>query len=74
MVTTKPTNLRYVIEQLIKADMTEIAITDAIRAEGIEVTAATINRIKTGHIKRTGFDIGAALVRLYERHLQQKVA
>jgi hypothetical protein len=75
MVAEKPTNLRYVIEKLIEvADMSEVAITDAIRAEGTEVTAATINRIKTGHIKRTSFDIGAALMRLYERHVQQKVA
>lgn len=65
-------NPRYLIEQLVKAGMTEVEITDALRAEGTEVTAATINRIKTGAIKRTSFDIGLGLMRLHER--RQKVS
>lgn len=60
-------NPRYLIEQLIKGGMSEVEITDSLRAEGTEVTAATINRIKTGAIKRTSFDVGLGLMRLHER-------
>ncbi len=63
-------NPRFIIEKLLESGMKEVEITDALRAEGIDVTAATINRIKTGQIKRTGFDIGMGLVRLQERRQQ----
>lgn len=63
-------NPRFIIEKLVESGMNEREITDALRAEGIEVTAATINRIKHGLIKRTSFDIGTGLVRLQERRGQ----
>lgn len=65
-------NPKFIIEKLVEAGMKEVEITDAIRAEGIEVTAATINRIKTGSIKRTGYDIGRALERLHDRRFPQR--
>lgn len=65
-------NPRFIIEKLVEAGMTEAAITEEVRASGVEVTAATINRIRHGKIKRTGYDIGAALVRLQERRLPQR--
>lgn len=55
------------IQQLIKDGLKECEIGDALRADGTSVSDATVNRIKNGHIKRTGFDIGIALMRLRER-------
>lgn len=56
---------QWLIVQLVDAGMTEMEITDSLNADGVDVTQATINRIKTGGIKRTGFDIGMGLMRLY---------
>ena len=55
-----------------EAGMTDVAITEAVRSTGVEVTAATISRIRRGKIKRTGYEIGAALERLYEHRLAQR--
>lgn len=55
------------IEKLIESGMNEREITDALRADGVELTAATLNRIKSGGIKRTSFVIGMGLMRLCEK-------
>ena len=47
--------------------MTEEAIAAELKKQGISVTQATINRIKTGAHKSTRFDIGMGLTRLHER-------
>lgn len=61
---------KAVIERLLSSGMTQLEIADALKEEGIEVTQATINRIKTGAIRRTGFDIGRGLLKLHEKRLQ----
>ena len=58
---------KAIVEDLVRSGMSQVAIAAALREDGVEVTQATINRIKTGVIRRTGFDIGRALVRLQER-------
>jgi arginine repressor len=55
------------IQDLIDSGMTEVEITDALKEEGVHTTQATLNRIKTGAIKRTSYDIGTGIVRLHER-------
>ncbi len=73
--TVRPmSNPRIIIEQLIQSGMKEVEITDAVKAEGVEVTGATINRIRHGKIKRTGYDIGMALARLHERRCLRQSA
>lgn len=62
-----PQNPKALIEQLIESGMNEREITDAICSEGVDVSAATVNRIKTGHIKRTGFDVGIALMHVLKK-------
>lgn len=61
------TSPRVLIHLLIKSGLNEREITDLLRADGAEVSTATVNRIKNGLIKRTGFDVGIALMRLHER-------
>lgn len=58
---------KAIIVHLLGSGMSEAEIIVALREDGVEVTKATINRIKNGVIRRTGFDIGMALVRLRER-------
>lgn len=67
--TVKPMSkdLRPIIQDLIGFGMAESQIVAALKADGVEVSVPTINRIKNGLIKRTGFDIGSALVRLHKR-------
>jgi hypothetical protein len=62
-----PANPKALIEQLIASGLNEREITDAICAEGVVISAATVNRIKTGRIKRTGFDVGIALMDLMKK-------
>jgi arginine repressor len=62
---------KTVIEQLLtQPEMTEAKITDALKDMGIEVTQATINRIKNGKHKRTRFDIGYGLLQLRDQRSQ----
>lgn len=58
---------RILIQQLIGSGMKEGQIVEALKADGVDVSVPTINRIKNGLIKRTGFDIGIALMRLHKR-------
>ena len=62
---------KSIIEKLILSGMQESEIAPALREAGVEVTSATINRIKTGGIKRTSFDIGMGLVALYQAKTKQ---
>jgi hypothetical protein len=63
-------DLRPLIQDLIGSGMNETQIVAAIKADGVEVSVPTINRIKNGLIKRTGFDIGSALVRLHKKRVR----
>lgn len=62
-------NPQTLIQQLVESGMKECEIGEALRADGTPVSDATVNRIKSGQIKRTGFDIGIALMRLHRRTL-----
>lgn len=46
--------------------MTEEQIAAALRAQGIDCSQATVNRIKSGFIKKTNFEIGMGLLQLAE--------
>lgn len=63
-------DLSPIIQELIGSGMGESQIVAALKADGVEVSVPTINRIKNGLIKRTGFDIGSALVRLHKRRIR----
>lgn len=55
---------KELIERLIESGMTEVAISDALRDMDVEVTQATINRLKNGVHKSTSFEIGYGLLKL----------
>lgn len=63
---------KSLIKRLIKAGMTETEIADELRDEGIDVTQPTINRIASGTIRKTSFDIGMGLIKLHERRIAQQ--
>jgi hypothetical protein len=67
IVVSMSTDPRFLIQELIGAGMKEGQIVAALKADGVEVSVPTINRIKNGLIKRTGFDIGIALMRLHKK-------
>lgn len=56
-----------VILALIKSGLTEQAIADEVRKDGIYVAQSTINRIKLGEIEQPKFDLGMAILRLWEK-------
>lgn len=58
---------RTIVEYLTKSGMTETEISDELKKLGVDVTQATINRIKSGVHKSTKYEIGLGLVRLYEQ-------
>jgi hypothetical protein len=61
---------KTVIEQLLtQADMTEAEISSALKEMGVDVTQATINRIKNGVHRNTRFDIGYALLQLRDQRV-----
>src|SRR6187431_3128914 len=64
------TDPRSMIQQLIGSGLNESQIVAALKQDGVEVSLPTINRIKNGLIKRTGFDIGSALVRLHKKRVR----
>jgi hypothetical protein len=55
---------KELIERLIESGMTEVAISDALRDMDVDVTQATINRLKNGVHKSTSFEIGYGLLKL----------
>jgi len=57
------------IHLLCDSGMNERQIVDALREAGVQVTQATINRIRNGRIKRTSFDVGSGLKRLHDQRL-----
>ena len=59
------------IKRLKAFGMTEEEIADSLRSDGIDVTQATINRIKNRKFKNTSFEIGMGLVKLHERTAAQ---
>lgn len=74
MLALMSTDLSSVIHQLIGTGINESQIVATLKAEGIEVSLPTINRIKNGLIKRTRFDIGSALVRLLKKRARSSRA
>lgn len=59
---------RSIISDLIdNYDLTEQRIADRITEAGVPVTQSTINRIKLGEIEQPKFDLGMAIVRLWEK-------
>lgn len=68
------TEPRFLIQELIGFGMSESQIVAALKSDGVEVSLPTINRIKNGLIKRTGFDIGSALVRLHKKRARSRAA
>jgi arginine repressor len=61
---------KTLIEQLVsQADMTEAEISSALKEMGVDVTQATLNRIKNGVHRHTKFEIGYALLQLRDQRL-----
>lgn len=60
---------RKIVSGLRDSGMSDSEIARQITAEGIEVTQPTIWRIRNGRIKRTGYELGDALKRLYAERL-----
>lgn len=56
-----------VILALIESGLTEQAIADQITKSGVYVAQSTINRIKLGEIDQPKFDLGIAIMRLWEQ-------
>lgn len=56
-----------VILALIESGLTEQAIADQITKSGVHVAQSTINRIKLGEIDQPKFDLGIAIMRLWEQ-------
>lgn len=56
-----------IIESLTKSGMTEDEIVEALKANGVEVTQATINRIKNGVTRKPSFELGMGLLQLHAR-------
>lgn len=57
-----------IILALIELGLTEQAIADQITKSGVYVAQSTINRIKLGEIEQPKFDLGMAIVRLWDQH------
>jgi hypothetical protein len=56
-----------IIKNLLKLGMTEQQIADRLLLYGISIAQSTIHRIKTGQIDQPKFDVGMALIRLWEQ-------
>lgn len=63
---------KAIIERLTDSGMTEEEIAGALRAGGVEVTQATINRIKNGVHRKTSFEIGMGLLQLHRRKFRRE--
>lgn len=57
---------KTLIERLTDSGMTEAQIAAALSKDGVEVSQATINRIKNGVHASTSFEIGMGLIRLFQ--------
>ena len=65
-------NPKAIIEELVESGMTEVAIADALKDMDVDVTQATINRLKNGRHKTTSFDIGFGLVKLRAQRMSEQ--
>jgi hypothetical protein len=63
---------RALIEELVESGMTETEISESLRERGVDVTQATINRLKNGVHKSTSFDIGYGLMKLRDSRCEQR--
>jgi len=58
-----------IVKSLVKDGMTEQEIADALELYGVVVGQSSIHRIKTGETENPAFNIGMALVQLWQhRH------
>ena len=48
-------------------DCSEAWIIDELAAEGVSVSQPTLNKIRSGDIRRTSYDTGEAIMRLWKR-------
>jgi transcriptional regulator with XRE-family HTH domain len=58
--------LSQLVNELVKAGLSEEEIADRLTAKGVATTQPTINRIKSGKTKNPGFVLGNALVDLHQ--------
>jgi len=58
---------RNIVGLLIIGGMTELEISAALKKLGVSANQSTIHKIKSGATKRTNYDIGTGLARLYEQ-------
>ena len=59
-------NWKQIIKELNELGLSEHEIARRLQKEGVEITQASINRLKQEHIKQPRFDVGSALLRLHK--------
>lgn len=57
---------KKIIDELLERGLSEADIAARLRAEGVSISQASINRLKRGAIKRPNYDLGSALLRLHQ--------
>lgn len=62
---------KYFVKELMKGGLSEEDIQAELAKAKVRVSLSTINRIKNGRIKRTGSDIGLALLKLLQQRKGQ---
>ena len=58
-------NWKQIITELNERGLSEHEIARRLKREGVEITQASINRLKQEHIKQPRFDVGTALLQLH---------
>lgn len=58
----------------IVAKHSEVWVLDQLAADGVQVTQPTLNKIRHGDIRRTSYETGEAILRLWKRVKRQKRA
>jgi hypothetical protein len=64
------TDPKTLVERLNDSGMRDAQIAAALSKDGVEVTQATINRIKNGKHASTSFEIGMGLLRLAQSRIK----
>lgn len=59
--------IKKTIEKLIGTGLTENEIVSLLKEGGINTTQPTINRLKTGFTASTNYELGTAIITLYEK-------
>lgn len=60
-------NLSKLVNELLDAGVTQVAI-----AERLRVRQATVSRYRSGEIETCAYSIGKSLVELHERHVRRR--